>query len=67
MTSFHLHLEEQCERCGGFGRWFDWKTGITICPACKGLGTVATEAGRIIMNFILKQLMVCNKESRDDG
>ena len=38
-----VRTQKSCEKCGGKGRWTEWRSGsqtVVACPACSGNGTV---------------------------
>ncbi|WP_353867165.1 hypothetical protein [uncultured Sporomusa sp.] len=42
-----LQLEQHCAPCKGTG-----KIGKEPCPACQGKGTVLTEEGKKVLNYL---------------
>ncbi len=51
-------LEEICEKCSGAGTIqtsdLDCSIRSMFCPTCSGKGKVPSEAGRELINFILR-------------
>jgi len=48
-----LELEKKCECCGGTGVYYDDR-----CPDCEGRGSVVTELGSEILDFVTRRLRV---------
>ena len=47
------NFRKTCERCGGKGKWIEWKKAaqtIVSCPACAGSGAIGVEKTYVIVD-----------------
>ena len=47
------NFRKTCERCGGKGKWIEWKKtvqSLVSCPACAGSGVVGVEKTYVILD-----------------
>ena len=48
-------LEVECERCHGSGSYLDIDR-LRTCPDCDGVGSVPTQFGMDVFNFVWRRL-----------
>ena len=61
---FDIHLSETCRKCHGTGSPMDdsWKKPDETCEGCDGTGDELTDAGRTIIDLIIKHTTAIAKE-----
>lgn len=61
---FDIHLSETCWKCHGTGRPMDdsWKDEYGRCEGCDGTGDELTDAGRTIIDLIIRHTTAIAKE-----
>lgn len=57
---FNTELDRECDTCAGTGRvqLTRNKKSAVPCAACKGHGRICTDAGEVLLDFVLRWLEV---------